>query len=71
MRLRGAGQVQNTVSAAQKESGQVGAATLNLFFLNGPNRSVKETVAAVVRTELGELRMVQATHPTHRRSPVN
>ena len=31
MRLRGAGQVQNTVSAARKESGQVGAATLNLF----------------------------------------
>ena len=24
-------------------------------------------MAAVVRTELGELRMVQATHPTHRR----
>ena len=32
VRLRGAGQVQNTVSAARKESGQVGAATLNLFF---------------------------------------
>lgn len=71
MRLRGAGQVQNTVSAARKESGQVGAATLNLFFLNGPNRSVREIVAVVVRTELGELGRYRTHTPLTDGSPVN
>ena len=39
----------------------------SFFFLNGPNRLVKEIVTAVVRTELGELSGVQDTHPSHRR----